>query len=175
MKADAMPLFVYHTNEDDPKKCSAKKMQRFGLVHLETKLSRLPKKAILLSPFAKQSLSPADKTIADTQGILGVDCSWKNADEVFQHLETKTYPRALPFMLAANPVNYGKPFKLSTLEAFAAAVFILGNVKQAQQLVNLYKWGPHFLILNHEPLTCYAQAKNSTEIIRIMHEFLPDE
>ena len=52
-----MKLIVYHADEDDPKKCSAKKLHKFGFVKLETKIRKTPKDAILLNPFAEKSLS----------------------------------------------------------------------------------------------------------------------
>ena len=54
-------------------------------------------------------------------------------------LYERNYPRALPFLVASNPVNYGKPFKLTSLEAFSAALFILGEVEYAKELLNIYK------------------------------------
>jgi len=167
-----MKLFVYHANEDDPKKCSAKKLAKFGYVTLETKIRRTPKKAILLNPFAEKSISKEDQPIAEKNGILAVDCSWKNAEKSFDFLDKRCESRALPFLIAANPVNYGKPFKLSTLEAFAAALYILGEVEKANEILNLYKWGPHFLELNKEPLEDYRKADSSKEIIEMMNSYL---
>jgi pre-rRNA-processing protein TSR3 len=165
-------LFVYHTNEDDPKKCSAKKLQKFGLVTLENHLKKLPHHAILLNPFAETSLSPEDASSAETKGLVAIDCSWRTAEKVFQKVGKKSVSRALPFLVAANPVNYGKPFKLTTLEAFAAALYIMGWTDQAHRLVQLYKWAPHFLDLNREPLRDYQQAKNSNEVVNIMYEYM---
>lgn len=167
-----IPLYVYHANDDDPKKCSAKKMQKFNLVTLETKIQKLPKKTIVLDPFADTCFSPADDDIAHQNGILAVDCSWKHAEDIFKTLGKTGVPRALPFMIAANPVNYGKPFKLTTLEACAAAVYILSEEQQAHDLLQLYKWSPHFLILNQEPLQEYQQAKTSKDMIKIMDAYL---
>jgi len=167
-----MKLIVYHANEDDPKKCSARKLHKFGFVELETKIRKTPKDAVLLNPFAEKSLSKEDLSIAEKHGILAVDCSWKNAEKSFDFLDKRCKSRALPFVVAANPVNYGKPFKLTTLEAFAAALYILGDIEKAEEMLNLYKWGPTFLVLNKEPLEDYRKAENSAEIIKIMEQYM---
>ena len=165
-------LYVYHANEDDPKKCSAKKLHRLGFVKLETNIRKTPKHAILLNPFAKKSLSPEDVNTAEENGILAIDCSWKHAEKTFEFLEEKSVSRSLPFLVAANPVNFGKPFKLTTLEAFAATLYILGEQDHAREILTIYKWAPHFLELNKEPLEDYRKAKNSKEIIEIMKEYI---
>ncbi len=165
-------LYVYHTNEDDPRKCTARKLARFGFVNLEKNIRRLPRNLILLNPLAEKSLSKEDLNIAKKGGILALDCSWKNVDKSFEYLDKKNYSRALPFLLAANPVNYGKPFKLTTLEAFSASLYILGEVEHAVELLRLYTWGEQFLNLNREPLEEYREAENSSEIIRIMRQYI---
>ena len=167
-----MKLFVYHANEDDPKKCSAKKLHKFGYVKLEANIRKMPKDAILLNPFAEKSFSKEDYDIAFKNGIIAVDCSWKNAENSFDFLDKRNHSRALPFVVAANPVNYGKPFKLTTLEAFATALYILDGIKKAEEILNLYKWGPGFLSLNKEPLEDYRKAKNSHEIIEAMKSYI---
>ena len=169
---NSIKLVVFDANEDDPKKCTAKKLHRFGFASLEKNIRRLPHQAILLNPFAKKSLSQEDIQTAKKQGILALDCSWKTAEQSFEFLQTKTISRALPFLLAANPVNYGKPFQLSTLEAFAAALYILGEIEQAKKIVGIYTWGIRFLELNQEPLEEYRTALNSTEVVRRMKQYI---
>jgi len=165
-------LVVYDTNEDDPKKCTAKKLHRFGHASLEKNIRRLPYHAVLLNPFAEKSLSREDHQNAMNHGLVALDCSWKTAEQTFEFLKTKTTSRALPFLLAANPVNYGKPFQLSTLEAFAAALYILGEVKHAKEILGIYTWGPRFLELNQEPLEDYRQAVDSAEVVRLMKQYI---
>ena len=80
--------------------------------------------------------------------------------------------RALPYLVAANAVNFGKPFKLSTVEAFAAALYILGEKEQAALILNKFKWGHSFIELNAESLDRYSKAKNSTEVVRIQGDYL---
>ena len=169
---NGVKLYVYHMNDDDPKKCSAKKLYKFGYVRLETNIRKIPKDAVLLNPFSKKSLSKEDIDIAEKNGIIAVDCSWKNAENNFDFLDKNNHSRALPFVVAANPVNYGKPFKLTTLEAFATSLYIFGKKNNAEKLLNLYKWGPHFIELNKEPLEEYSNAKNSKEIIQIMKQYM---
>jgi len=170
--SEEIKLFVYHLSDDDPKKCSAKKLKKMGYAVLETSIRRLPSNAVLLDPFADKSLSREDIGIARHNGVLAVDCSWVHAESVFDRLRKKSNSRALPFLVAANPVNYGKAFKLSTLEAFAGALYILGEVEHAEKIMRIYKWGPTFLSLNKEPLDEYKEAENSSEIIKIMKAYV---
>ncbi len=169
---EEIKLFVYHASEDDPKKCSARKLAKFKHAKIETNIRKTRRKTILLNPFSEKSISKEDRKIALENGILAVDCSWKNAEKAFDYLNKKNYSRALPFVVAVNPVNYGKAFKLSTLEAFAATLYILGNTEQAKKILKLYKWSPHFLEMNKEPLNRYQKAEDSKEIIKIMNDYL---
>ena len=163
-----MQLLVYHANQCDPKKCSGKKLARFNLVRLTDRVSAL-RPFLVLSPFSKKALSPRDR---GRRGLAALDCSWARAEEVFARMRLDE--RALPYLVAANPVNFGKPFKLSTVEALAAGLFILGEVAQAEMLLSKFKWGHVFLEMNREPLQEYAAAKSSAEVVRIQQAYMPD-
>jgi pre-rRNA-processing protein TSR3 len=78
-------------------------------------------------------------------------------------------------MLAANPVNWGHPFKLSSVEALAAALYIMGYQEQALQALAKFSWGEQFIKLNQEPLDRYAEAETSAEVVRIQMEYVPPE
>ena len=164
-------LIIYHANEDDPKKCSAKKMYKFNFANLTNNIKKIPKNTILLNPFAEKSLSQEDVLIAEKNGIVAIDCSWKNAENSFEYLDKRNYSRALPYLIAVNPINYGKILKLTTLEAFAAALYILDDIDSAKKILNIYKWGPQFIEYNKEPLEDYRKAKNSREIIEYMNQY----
>jgi pre-rRNA-processing protein TSR3 len=75
-------------------------------------------------------------------------------------------------LIAANPVNYGTPTKLSTVEALAAALYIAGFPDEAQMILSKFKWGPEFLRLNQRFLNAYAQAKNSEEVVKLQNGFM---
>ncbi len=161
-------LIVYRIAQCNPKRCTALKMKRFGLAKV---VSRLPGSGIILNPYAKKILSKDDLEYGKKHGIVCLDCSWKNAEKIFPVTKTERQ-RRLPFLLAANPVNYAKPFKLTTLEAFAASLYILGFQKDAEKILGIYSWGEGFLKLNKELLDDYEKAKNSEEIMEIEKEFL---
>ena len=72
-------LVVYHADEDDPKKCTARKLQRFGYAVLDRTVRRLPSSAVLLDPFAEKSISREDQPIVLQHGLVTLDCSWKTA------------------------------------------------------------------------------------------------
>ncbi|SDF33889.1 pre-rRNA-processing protein TSR3 [Methanolobus vulcani] len=163
-------LFLYHAKQCDPKKCTGKKMAKFGLVDLSEKIERIPSRSILLDPMAQKALSPEDNS---KKGITVLDCSWEEVERVFpQLLKMRLEHRALPYLVAANPVNFGRPFKLTSVEAFAAALYILGNKQQAEKIMSKFNWGHTFLELNHEPLEEYSQARDSKDILRIQSEYM---
>jgi pre-rRNA-processing protein TSR3 len=80
--------------------------------------------------------------------------------------------RCLPYLIAANPTNYGVPTKLSTVEALAAALYIAGFKEKAENLLSIFKWGPNFIVLNQELLNSYSQAKNSAEVVEAQKNFI---
>jgi pre-rRNA-processing protein TSR3 len=77
----------------------------------------------------------------------------------------------LPLLLAANPVNWGKPGKMTTAEALAASLYLVGKNDQARKLLAAFSWGDNFWTLNKEPLEAYAAAKSSAELVELQFEF----
>lgn len=148
-------LLIYHVNEDDPKKCTAKKLKRFGYAEIINEIRRIPRKVVVLNPLAEKICSSLDKIYAERYGILAVDCSWENVNEAFSRFKSFKNQRALPFLIAVNPVNYGRPLRLSTLEAFVAALYIIGKEEQAAKISKIYKWSHHFIEINRELLEKY--------------------
>jgi pre-rRNA-processing protein TSR3 len=164
-------IVVYHAGQCDPKKCTALKLKRHGMVRLVRQIRFLPKRAVVLNPFSEIAFSPADRRRIENFGLVGLDCSWEHAEKVLlKHV--KGTSRCLPFLIAGNPVNFGKPTKLSTVEALAAALHIAGFKEDASKLLSIFKWGHTFLEINMERLEGYAKAKDSTAIIEIQKQFI---
>ena len=113
-----MKLHVRYEGDDDPDKCTARKLAKFDLAELH-RSNRATPYGLVLDPHAEQALSPAD----DPDTLVALDCSWESAD--VDAFDLRGEHRALPFLVAANPVNFGKPFALTTVEALAAALCIL--------------------------------------------------
>ena len=167
-----MNVTVYHAEQCDPKKCTTVKLQRQGKIRVVTKLNMLPRGALVLDPFTEKSASPEDREIVEKNGIVGLDCSWNRIQKSSIMFKGKKYHRTLPFLVASNPTNYGKPCKLSTAEAIAATFYIVGLKDNAVEIMSQFKWGPHFLKLNHELLEAYSRAKTSSEVVKIQNEFI---
>ena len=149
-------LFVVHFNQCDPRKCTSMKLKKFQLVRFVPKIRFLPKNAIILDPFASKTLSIQDKENVERYGLAVIDCSWKHADQVFKKFRTG---RKLPRLLAANSVNYGRWEKLSSVEALAAALFLIGNEQHAEFVLSKFTWGHAFLDLNYEILMEHLDGK----------------
>jgi len=162
----AVKLFVYEMKQDDPKKCTSRKLAHFRLATSLTRRYHIPRQAIVLNPFATTILLSQDRTQAERGGLAIVDCSWKRVKRAFSS-RLKGRTRRLPYLLAANPVHYGRLFELSSLEALAAALYILDHIEQAKNIISLYKWGPAFLSLNKNLLEEYAKAESTEAITKI--------
>ncbi|TKX75045.1 DUF367 family protein [Halorubrum sp. GN11_10-6_MGM] len=167
-----MDLHVRYEGDDDPDKCTARKLARFDLAELH-RSDRATPYGVVLNPHAERALSPADADIARENALVALDCSWESAGEKMFSLPGEH--RALPYLVAANPVNFGRPMKLTTVEAFAAALAILGERDHAERILAKFTWGETFLELNDEPLRRYADCEDSSEIVAIQQEYLDRE
>lgn len=98
-----------------------------------------PFRGIVLSPLGKKKLSPLDKDVVLSAGISVIDCSWAKIQELPAKQIRTGIHRLLPFLVAANSVNYGKPHKLSCAEAIAATLFIVGLEVRTGTVVNSYE------------------------------------
>jgi pre-rRNA-processing protein TSR3 len=167
-----MKVTVYHAEECDRKKCTTFKMAKNGKFKIVYQLNQLPRGAIVLNPFAKKSVSPEDRKIVDKRGVTALDCSWRKVKGSAVMFKTSKYHRSLPFLVAANPTNYGRPSILSTAEAIAATFYIVGLRDIAEDIMSHFKWGPHFLTLNKELLEAYSRAENSADVVNVQNEFI---
>jgi pre-rRNA-processing protein TSR3 len=111
-------------------------------------------------------VSPIDREIVSSGGLAVVECSWARLDEVpfgkisspherickcqchvvFKSLSDSSF--IVPYLLATNPVNYGKPWKLNCVEALAAAFYITGYEDYGRRLLQDFGWGDSFWKVN---------------------------
>ena len=87
---------------------------------------------------------------------------------------TKLVRRTLPVLLAANPVSWGKPGRLSTAEAIAASLIILGRDAQGEAILSRLPYGKEFLSLNRKPLDSYRSSQSSEELASMQWEFFDE-
>ncbi|ODV88405.1 hypothetical protein CANCADRAFT_16448, partial [Tortispora caseinolytica NRRL Y-17796] len=146
----------------DPKRCSGKKLARLGLI----RSLRVGQKfsGIVVSPNGSDVVCPDDRSIVEQNGAAVVECSWALLDQVpFSRIGGK-HERLLPYLIAANTVNYGKPWRLNCAEALAACFAITGHRDWAAEILDHFSWGPAFLSINEELLNVYASCTDSRSV-----------
>jgi pre-rRNA-processing protein TSR3 len=126
---------------------------------------------VALNPFSEIAFSPADRRRIEDFGLTALDFSWARAEKALLK-QVRGTSRCLPVLTAGNPVNFGKPTKLTTAEALAAALYIAGFEEVAAELLSIFKWGHTFFEINRERLELYAKAKDSTEVVEMQKSFL---
>lgn len=153
---------AWDLNHCDAKRCSGKRLMRLGLMrelHVGQK-----HQGIVVSPKAKTILSPADTPILEQYGAAVVEASWKRIEEVPFSRIGGPNPRLLPYLIAANPTNYGRPWRLNCVEALAACFAICGKLEWAEDILSTFSYGPAFLEINEAVLKRYAQCKDEEEV-----------
>jgi pre-rRNA-processing protein TSR3 len=146
----------------DPKRCSGKKLMKLGLMrelHVGQKHS-----GVIISPNAKQTISPADRELMEQYGAAVVECSWARVKEVPWPKIGGKCERLLPYLVAANSVNYGKPWRLNCVEALGAAFYICGHPEWAEEVLSHFSYGEAFLEINSSILKRYAACKDEADI-----------
>ncbi|KAG0625946.1 hypothetical protein M758_2G090500 [Ceratodon purpureus] len=166
----AVHLAMWDFGQCDSKRCTGRKLSRLGYLRELRVQQRFG--GVVMSPVGKKCVSREDQALVRERGLAVVDCSWKGLAEVpFTQLRCGA-ARLLPWLVAANPVNYGKPCKLTCVEALAAALIICGEREVAEQILGNFKWGHGFLSLNKNLLDAYAACKDGAEVIVVQNEFL---
>ena len=120
--------------------------------------------AILTRPNAKRIISPADRDLLEQYGAAVVECSWVRIKEVPWSRIGGKCERLLPYLVAANSVNYGRPWRLNCVEALAACFYICGHSDWAEEVLQHFSYGQPFLEINSQLLKRYAACSSEEEV-----------
>ncbi|KAK7757598.1 ribosome biogenesis protein tsr3 [Diatrype stigma] len=157
-------------NHCDPKRCSGKKLIRLGLMrdlHMGQRHN-----GVIITPNGKHTLSPADAELMEQYGAAVVECSWARTGEVQWSKVGGKCERLLPYLVAANTVNYGKPFRLNCVEALAAAFAICRRPEWAEEVLRPFNYGEAFLAINAKLLRRYAACEDEAQVKQAEAEWM---
>lgn len=163
-------LAMWDFGQCDPKRCSGIKLKRLGYVRVLNLRDTFH--GLVLSPIGTQIISPEDKELALSSGLAVVDCSWKQLDHTNVTQLKARHHRVLPYLVAANTVNFGKPWRLNCAEALAACLAIFGMQDAADELLNQFKWGHSFFEQNGDYIDAYKTARSAQEMTDMQNFFL---
>lgn len=155
--------------QDDPNKCTASRLLKFKIAR---EVRKIPPNFIALNPFSNTLLTNVDRE--KFRGVCAIDCSWKLADNLIKISKKFSNTRKLPALLAGNPTNYSKLGILSTVEAVAAALYIMNHKSLSRNILDKFRWGHTFLDLNINLLEEYSYAKDQQEVEKIEKEYFPN-
>eukprot|EP00977_Amphora_coffeiformis_P030384 scaffold46626_cov145-Amphora_coffeaeformis.AAC.1 len=166
-----LQLRMWDFAQCDPKRCTGARLAKRGFLQRMNLKQHF--RGIVLSPRGEISVSPADTAVLLQSGLSVIDCSWARLEEIpFSQMNSGVH-RLLPFLVAANTVNYGRPSKLSCAEAAAATLYICGQKMAARALLEPnFAWGEEFFRLNETVLDLYAACTDSADVVRVQNEWL---
>ena len=160
-------LLIVLAGEDHPKACTGRRLLHRGLAERVPGYVGLRPAPVVLDPYATDPIGAADAGAVARGGLLAVDCSWNrlSARGRFPGDEgPKTRAgirRRLPLLVATNPQHYGRIAQLNTVEALAAALFLVGRAEEARTILGGFVGADSFLAVNGERLSAYARAPDA--------------
>jgi pre-rRNA-processing protein TSR3 len=169
-KRPAFKAAAWDLNHCDAKRCSGKRLMRLGLMrelHVGQKHA-----GVVISPKAKSLVSPADRGILEQYGAAVVEASWNRIEEVPWPRIGGVNARLLPYLIAANPTNYGRPWRLNCVEALAACFAICGHLEWAEEILSTFSYGQSFLDINSEVLEIYSKCEDEAAVKKAEEEWL---
>ncbi len=165
--------------EDDPRRCSGRKLIALGLAEEFQATRRPPAGTLVLDPHAPVPLCVRDRPAAEASGILVVDCSWNRLGARggfppgLPRPPSPALRRRLPFLLAGNPQHFGRVGELNTAEALGAAVYLTFGPEAAERFFLRLSGGRSFLDLNQERLEAYRASPGPAEVRSLEIGFFP--
>ncbi|KAG7089788.1 hypothetical protein E1B28_011439 [Marasmius oreades] len=167
-----VPVAMWDFDHCDPRRCSGKKLARLGLIKELRVGTRF--RGVVVSPKGIQVVSPADREIVLQGGLAVVECSWARLDDVPFNKIASPHERLLPYLIATNPVNYGKPWRLNCVEALAAAFYIIGFGDYAEKLLSGFGWGEAFFKVNKPFIDKYRKCHSAAEVSAAQEKIIED-
>ncbi|KAH8117581.1 hypothetical protein DFH11DRAFT_1724566 [Phellopilus nigrolimitatus] len=168
----AVPVAMWDFDHCDPRRCSGKKLARLGLIHDMKIGSKF--RGVVVSPKGTQVVSPADHMLVSSAGVAVVECSWARLEEIPWRKIASPHERLLPYLLATNPTNYGKPWRLNCVEALAAAFYITGFDAYAEQLLAPFGWAASFYKVNRPYIERYKTCADAAEVTAMQETIIKE-
>lgn len=76
-------------------------------------------------------------------------------------------PISVPYLIATNPTNYGKPWRLNCVEALAASFYLTGFDSYGERLLQDFGWGGSFWKVNRcVTLNQYCSPRSEVLLLR---------
>ncbi len=154
----------------DPKRCSGKKLMKLGMMR-EMHMGQRHN-GVIITPNGKKVVSPADAELLEQYGAAVVECSWARTGEIQWSKVGGKCERLLPYLVAANTVNYGKPWRLNCVEALAAAFAICGHLEWAEAILAPFSYGAAFLEINAALFKRYAACEDAVAVKKAEEEWM---
>ncbi|TFY62899.1 hypothetical protein EVG20_g6535 [Dentipellis fragilis] len=164
----------------DPRRCSGKKLSRLGLIKELKVGARFH--GVVMSPRATQVISPSDRDIILQGGLAVVECSWARLDDIpfgkiaspHERLRELISLTWIPYLIATNPTNYGKPWRLNCVEALAAAFYLTGFDEYAERLLEGFGWGSALWKVNRTFFQRYRTCTTAKEVAAMQEQILQE-
>ncbi|TBU24618.1 hypothetical protein BD311DRAFT_857199 [Dichomitus squalens] len=154
-----------------------------GLAVVECSWARLEEVPFnrIASPHERLPLQSSSKTRIDgdfeyssqESSQIGFKSRFRGLVSLRKHVLTSPV-RIVPYLVATNPVNYGKPWRLNCVEALAAAFYITGFDSYAERLLSGFGWGHSFWEVNQHLLEQYKTCESAEAVSAMQEKILAD-